>query len=245
MGTGKSLSTPKGGKWSNTKRIITGKLRGTFDVSSSNIVGATVDAGGGVGIGGTPNQIGLVIGSIGAFADKVAESGFEQSLAFLGLQELEGLSAVEVTAAIAERLTSSLDDLNGDLMRDAVREAVLEAAQLGDEDGLEHLERGVDSFFEKEGVIEFVSLVLEKYVFNAIWSCIEDHVQSRSQSVEDFEAFLNAVQSVCESEVRKTLRDLKDRGQLDSIDWFGPRGERIGKTIFSSLEQQLMIGIEG
>ena len=244
MGTGKSLSTPKGGKWSKTKRLITGKLRGTYDVSSTRIVGATVDAGGGVGIGGTPDQIGLVVSSIGAFADTVAKTGLENSLSYLDLREMEGLSAVEVAAAIAERLTSSLDDLNGDLMRDAVREAVLEAAQLGDADGLKHLEKGVDSFFKNEGVIEFISLVLERYVFNAIWSYIEDHVQSRSTSGEDFEAFLNAVQSVCESEVRKTLRHLKGRGQLDSIDWFGPEGHRLGKTIYSSVEQQLMFGIE-
>ena len=244
MGTGKSLPTPKGGNWSKTKRLITGKLRGTLDVSSSSIVGFTVDAGGGVGVGGTPNQIGLVVGSLGAFADKVAESSFEQGLAFLGLRELEELSAVEVAAAIAERVASSLDDLNGDLMRDAVREAVLEAAQLGDADGLEHLERGLDSFFENEGILEFVSLVLERFVFNAIWSCIEDHAQLKSRSSEDVEALLNAIQGVCESEVRKAIRDLNDRGQLDSVDWFGSEGEQIGREIFSHVEQRLVLGTD-
>ena len=213
MGTSKSISTPTGGEWSGTKSLITSRLRGTRSVAPSSIASSVVRAGGGIGVGGTPVGIGSVVGGIGGFGAAAAEFGFDEGLAFLGLGDLEGLSAVEVAAAIADHLAESLDGLDADLMRDAVREAVLEAAELSEVDGLEDLERGLESFLETEGVLGLVALVIERYVFNAIWARIEDHAQLQAPTREEFEALLIAVQGVCESEVRKTIRDIEESGR--------------------------------
>ena len=242
MGTSRSMSTPTGGGWSRTKSQITGKLSGSRNVAPSRIAGSVVRAGGGVGVGGTPGGIGSAIGGIGGFAAAVGESGLSQALAILGLRDLEGLSAVEVAAAIADHLAESLDGINADLMRDALREAVLEAAQLGEVDGLEDLENGLESFLREEGVLGLIALVLEKFVFNAIWACIEDHAQLKAPTREDFEALLIAIQGVCESEVQVTIRDLEESGEIESVDWFGPEGARLGGLIFERVEQQLRIG---
>ena len=197
-------------------------------MAPSSIAGSVVRAGEGIGIGGTPAGIGSVVGGIGGFGAVVAEFGLNEGLTILGLRDLEGLSAVEVAAAIADHLAESLDGVNADLMRDAVREAVLEAAELGEVDGLEDLEKGLESFLQTDGVLGLVALVLEKFVFNAIWACIEDHAQLKAPTREEFEALLIAVQGVCESEVRKTISDVEESGELESVDWFGPGGDAVG-----------------
>ena len=242
MGTSKSMSTPTGGGWSRAKSLITGKLTGSKNVTPSSIAGSVVHAGGGVGVGGTPGGIGSVVGRIGGFGAAVAETGLKETFATLGLGDLEGLSAVEVTAMIADHLAESLDGINADLMRDALREAVLEAAQLGEVDGLEDLESGLESFLGKEGVMGLIALVMEKFVFNAIWACIEDHAQLKAPTREDFEALLIAIQGVCESEVQNTISELEKSGEIGSVDWFGPEGTRLGRRIFERVEQKLRIG---
>ena len=242
MGTSKSIPTPTGGGWSSTKALITGNLTGSRSVTPLRIAGSAVRAGGGVGVGGTPGGIGAVVGSIGGFAAAVDESGLRETFATLGLGDLEGLSAVEVTATIADHLAESLDGVNADLMREALREAILEAAQLGDVDGLEELESGLDSFLDEEGVIGFIALVMEKFVFTAIWALIEDHAQLKSPTREDFEALLIAIQGVCESEVQRTISELKKSGEIGSVDWFGPEGAHLGRQIYERVERNLRIG---
>ena len=209
MGTSKSLATPTGGGWSDTKSQVTGKLTGSRNVTPSRIAGSIVRAGRGVGVGGTPGGIGSVVGGIGGFGAAVAESGLNEALAILGLRDLEGLSAVEVATAIA--------------------------------DGLENLESGLESFLQEEGVLGLIALVLEKFVFNAIWACIEDHAQLKAPTREEFEALLIAIQGVCESEVQSTISDLEERGEIESVDWFGPEGARLGGLIFGRVEQSLRI----
>ena len=236
------MSTPTGGQWSGTKSKITSSLRGTRNVQPSSIVGSVVDAGGGVGVGGSPSGIGSVMGGIGSFGARLAEAGLQEGLATLGLRDLEGLSAVEIAAAIADRLAESLDGLNAELMRDALREAVLEAAELGDRDGLEDLENGLESFLGEEGVLALIALVLERFVFNAIWASIEDHALLTAPTREDFEALLTAVQVVCENDVGQAIRDVEERGEVQSVDWFGPEGARLGRRIFERVEERLRAG---
>lgn len=185
------------------------------------------------------------MGGIGGFGARLAEAGLREGLAALGLRDLEGLSAVEVAAAIADRLAESLDGVNAELMRDALREAVLEAAELGDRDGLEDLESGLESFLEEEGVLALIALVLERFVFNAIWANIEDHALQKAPTREDFEALLTAVQVVCENEVGQAIRDIEERGEAELVDWFGPEGARLGRRIFERVELRLRTGREG
>ena len=97
-------------------------------------------------MGGSPTGIGSAIGGIGQFAAAVGAGGLNEGLALLGLRDLEGLSGVEIAAAIADHIAESLEGVNADLMREALREAVLEAAELAEIDGLEDLERGLESF---------------------------------------------------------------------------------------------------
>lgn len=244
MGTSRSMSTPTGGGWSSTKSLITGRLTGSRHVPPSRITGSVVRAGGGVGVGGTPRGIELVVGGIGSFGSAVTASGLREALEILGLKDLDGLSAVEVIAAIADHLAVSMDGINADLMRDALREAVLEAAQLGEVDGLEDLESGLESFLREEGVLGLIALVLEKFVFNAIWACIEDHAQLKAPTRENFEALLIAIQGVCESEVQRTINSLKESGEIESMDWFGSDGQQLGGLIFKRVEQNLQFGSE-
>lgn len=190
MGTSKPIPTPSGGGWSGAKSRVTGELTGSRNAVPSSIAALVVRAADGIGVGGTPRGIGSLVGTLGGFGAAVAKSGFRDALAALGFRDLEGLSAVEVISAIADHLTGSLDGINADLMRDALREALLEAAQLGEVDGLEDLESGVESFLREEGVLGLIALVLEKFVFNAIWACIEDHAQLKAPTREDFEALL-------------------------------------------------------
>ena len=246
MGTSKSLSSGSGGAWSPLKRKITRHFSGSRPATARGIVGSTVRAAGGIGVGGRGGgrggggaSVGRVVGGLGGFGTFVRDLGLAGALKFLELAELEGKSAAEVAATISEHLADAVDGVDGDLMRDALRNAIIEAAALGDADGFADLERGLQSFIEREGITGLVEVFLSKFVFDAVWVNIEAYVQSNAQDQNAYDAFMHAVESVCGAEVRGAIDDARTQGQFDSLDWFGEDGLQIGHSIFESINSRL------
>lgn len=255
MGTSKSLVAGSGGAWTKLKGDITGHFTGSRQPSFGSIVGNAIHAAGGIGVGGrsgarsgggggaaggsTGGSIGRVVGGLGGFAEAVRDRGLADGLEALGLAELEGKSAVEVVATVADHLAAAVDGIDGELMREALREAIIEAAALGDSDGYADLEGGLQSFLRDEGVDGLLEIFLCKFVFDAIWANFEAHVQAKATDRNSLDAFVNAIDGVCASEVRGTLDDVRDRGEFNKMDWFGKDGQRVGRDIFVSIEARL------
>ena len=257
MGTSKSYSPGTGGAWSDVKGQITSRLSGSRDVPIRGLVGDSVRAAGGVGVGGrtrgarsrggtgggggggAARAIGPVVGGLGGFGLAVRDKGLAEGLNQLGLQELVGKSAVEVVATIAEQLAATVDGLDGDLMKTALREAILDASALGDRDGFQDMEKGLQSFLNENGVAGLVELFLCRFVFDAVWINFEAYVQSKSSDENAYVAFMDAVESVCESEVRGTIDELRNNGEFESLDWFGEGGQQIGRSIFETIDTRL------
>jgi hypothetical protein len=250
VGTSKSLGAGSGGAWSHLKGQITGHFSGSRSVSIRGLVGDAVKATGGVGISGRGGggagggsgiggAIGPVIGGLGGFGAAVREQGLAVGLDFLGLRDLAGKSAVEIVAAVSDHLASTVDGLDGELMRAALSDAILEAAQLGDADGFVDLERGLQGFLNKNGVEGLVEVFLCKFVFDAVWANVEGYVQSRSPDERAIEAFMSAIENVCAVEVRATIDESRERGDFGQIDWFGADGQRIGRQVFQTIDSRL------
>lgn len=254
MGTSKSLAPGSGGAWTELKGDITGHFTGSRRPSLGSIVGNAVRAAGGIGVGGrrggrgggggavgggAAGSIGPVVGGLGGFAEAVRDRGLANGLEALGLGELEGKSAVEVVATVADHLAAAVKGIDGDLMREALREAIIEAAALRDSDGYADLEGGLQSFLREEGVDGLVEVFLCKFVFDAVWANFEEHAQTKAMDRNALEAFVNAIDGVCASEVRGALDDARERGEFNTMDWFGEDGQRVGKEIFATIEARL------
>ena len=253
MGTSKSLAPGSGGAWTRLKRDITGHFTGSIRKSFGSVVGNAVRAADGLGIGGrrvgrggggaagssARGSIGRVVGGLGGFAEAVRDRGLADGLETLGLGELEGKSAIEIIATVADHLASAVEGLDGELMREALREGIIEAAALGDSDGYTDLEGGLQSFLRDEGVDGLVEIFLCKFVFDAVWANFEDHAQAKATDRNALEAFVNAIDGVCASEVRGVLGDMRDRGEFTTMDWFGQDGQRVGREIFVTIEARL------
>ena len=75
-----------------------------------------------------------------------------------------------------------------------------------------------------------------------VWFGAEEHAQLKAPTPGEFEALLVAIQGVCEGEVRNTMRRLGETTELDSVDWFGPEGQQLGRQIFDNVERSLRLG---
>lgn len=259
MGTSKSLPMGSGGAWSSLKGDITSHFSGSRPVTAASVVRDTVRASGGFGAGGrgsrgggggggggsaggggSGGRVGPVVGGLGGFGAAVRESGLDQALERLGLGDLAGKSPVEVVAAVAEHLAQTVEGPDGALLEDALREAILEASalQAGD-DQYSDLEAGLAEFLGRNGAEGLVEIFLCRFVFDAVWSTIEGHVLSRATDQDAADAFMRAVEGVCDSQVRGQLDDARERGDFNNLDWFGADGLRIGRDIVTDIENRV------
>jgi hypothetical protein len=256
MGTSISLSPGSGGNWTVLKTQITSYFTGSRPSSAAGIVRDTINAVGGVGAGsreGIPrlapgggrtriigtSTIGTIISGLGAFSNEVQDAGLLRGLTKLGLSELEGKSAVEVIASIAEHLSLSVDGLDAELLRDALRDSILEASSLEVSDGFTDLEQGLQHFINENGPVGLIEIFLCHLVFDAIWSNIEEYAQAKSSDENGLNAFMSAIEGVCDAEIRRVINEMRNDGSFAEIDWFGRDGKRIGKAIFNNIDQHL------
>lgn len=251
MGTSTSLEPGSGGSWSDLKGQITSHFTGSRSVLIQQLIGDAVRAADGIGVRGRDHRrgggargaiggtVGPVVAGLGGFGAAVRGEGLASGLDRLGLQNLVGKSAVEVVSAIVDHLASTVDGIDGELMKAALSEAILEATQLGDDDGFVNLERGLQAFLEDSGVQGLVELFLCHFVFDAIWANIESYVASRAPDERSTAAFMSAVEGICFAEVRVIVRESHARNDFESLDWFGPDGRRIGISVFESIDARL------
>ncbi len=249
MGTSKAYPTPSGGPWQKPKMEITRVLRNGGELDSPRgLVGSIVRANGGIGLGGSgaeggsggsSRRIGQAVSTLGTFAFTVAERGLGDALGVIGLAELDGLPALQVASAIAERIVESSDGLEAELLRTSLQEAILEAAQLSDDLDFNDLEQGLQVFLEENGVLGFVELFLAHYAYELVWMLIEQHANERLEDESTFAALSAAVEGVCHTQVSQALAEAAEGGGLQDVDWFGSDGQRIADEIAKAVAELL------
>lgn len=269
MGTQKSLPTPKGGDWTPVKRDINALMNGSDNVGPDQVVAGVVGAagglsfpsslgagsgGGGFGGGGRgssggggggsaggsrPSSVGRALSGLGGFGSALASGGLGAALDALGLGELRGKPAAEVVARIAEHMAAMADGLQLELLNATLRDAILDAAALEGDRTYENLEASLQSFLARDGIEGLVECFLTRYVFDRVWTLVENHIDLRSGSESETVAMSSAVERHCQSQVHTLVQDLRSEGQFDGVDWFGQAGQALGNRIVATLEFRL------
>jgi hypothetical protein len=261
MGTSTSLPTPTGGGWTKVKNDITDYLGGNHAVTPDQIIGGTIHAAGGLGTRGASAPgaaggggggggggrsgsggraaVGRAASGLGGFAAAVRDRGLDEGLRTLGLDELRGRPAAEVIARIAEHLAEDTPGLQGELLSAALRDAILEAAALEGDRGYQNLSDSLQAYLNREGVDGLVESYLTHYVFDRVWSCIQSHVDRKSDGLASASALGRAVESGCRAHVHALIEDMRDSRRFDGLDWFGRDGQALGQEIAETLEARL------
>jgi hypothetical protein len=201
--------------------------------------GAAGGGGGGSGRGTRSASVGRAVSALGGFGAALRDGGLGAALDVLGLAELRGRPPAAVIARIAEHLSSVADGLQQELLNGTLRDAILDAAALEGDRTYQNLEASLQSFLAREGVEGLVECFLTRYVFDRIWTLVENHVDLRTDTINDSVAMSSAVERGCRSHVRGLIDDLRAEGRFDRVDWFGPAGQALGNGIVATLEFRL------
>lgn len=269
MGTSINFPTPKGGDWTDVKRDINALLNDTGDAAQlmagvisaagglafpytrvgaggtgggggGGIAGGSGGRGGGSGGGGLRSaSVGRALSTLGGFGAALRDGDLGAALDVLGLGELRDRPAAEVIARIAEHIGGIADGLQQELLNAALRDAILDAAALEGDRNYQNLDASLQSFFAKEGIDGLIECFLTRYVFDRIWTLVENHVDLSTGTINDSVAMSSAVERNCQSQVRSLIDDLRAEGRFDHVDWFGPAGQELGNRIVATLEFRL------
>jgi hypothetical protein len=131
------------------------------------------------------------------------------------------------------------DGLQQELLNATFRDAIFDAAALEGDGSYQNLDASLQRFLATEGIDGFVECFLTRYVFDRIWTLVENHVDLRTDTTNDSVAMSSAVERGCQSHVRSLLDDLRAEGRFDRVDWFGPGGQALGNGIVATLEFRL------
>lgn len=264
MGTSINLPTPAGGDWTDVKREINSLLGDAVASNTQKLISNVIGAAGGMGFPSTRGgngggggggsggggrgrssgsarnaSVGSAVSSLGSFATALQGGDLGAALDALGLGDLRGRPAAEVVARISEHIAGMSDGLQQELLSATLRDAILDAAALEGDRSYQNLDAALQAFLAREGIEGLVQCFLTKYVFDRVWTLIENHVTLRTESIDESAALSSAVERGCRSQVETLIEDLRGEGRFDRVDWFGPAGQELGNGIVSTLEFRL------
>lgn len=201
--------------------------------------GGGTQGGGSSGRGASARAgVGRAVASLSGFGSAVGTGTLNAGLTALGLAALQGRSAAEVVGRVAEHIASTSSGQQRELMRDALQGAILEAAQATN-GTYEDLDAGLQSFIADKGAEGLVELFLGEFAANLVWYGIENHVDLKSQSLDDASALRSGVRVACENKVRDLLKAERANGTFASVDWFGNAGQARAQAIATQMEREL------
>lgn len=195
--------------------------------------------GGGGGRATGRGSVGRAAAGLGGFGAAVREGGLDAGLHVLGLDDLKGRPPAEVIDRIADHLAEGADPTQYDLLTDALKAAILEAAALGAQSGFKDLDSALYGFLERQGVDGLVQSYLSNYVYGRVWMAVENHVEMKTEGGPSSHAMSIAVGNACRSHVADLIRETKDAGRFERVDWFGREGVQLGNELVAELEGRL------
>ncbi|QDV62469.1 hypothetical protein Mal65_16030 [Crateriforma conspicua] len=247
MGTSKGMETPSNGGWTAVKRGIPRSLGGSSSFSSEALIGGVINSSGGLGSGGSGGgggggaSVGGAVSGLGGFGAAVGTGGLDAGIERLGLDELKDKTAIEVVAAVAEHLAEHAEGPHHDLLETALRDAILECAAIEADGSYEDLDTSLQGFLSSEGIEGLIESFLSHFVFDRIWSWVEQHATQKVELNGDTLAMASAVKESCRGHVEQLMDDIRDEGRFGTTDWFGQEGKQLAEGIVGTLEFRLSL----
>ena len=243
MGTSKGYQAPRGGDWTDLKREATqfakpGSRQSASDVSG--LLGSFIRAHGGAkgwasggGSGGTGGTGGnAAIGHaarttgrrLGGFLTGVGAGGLGQALEDMGLADLAGLSASDISGALLDKLAGPASTLDGAAVRAALAALLLEL--FGAATTIEAMEQLLTTVLNAQGVVKVVTRFFALYLYE--YFC-RFFYEAWSKKVGEAQAnrSLRSVKDVIDSGLRAKLatRDVR------RFNWDGPEGQQLAQAV--------------
>lgn len=232
MGTSTGYGMPTGGEWTPLKTGVTkfAKSGESESLTPNALLGKYLKAIGGVndiyqggrgGGGGTVQKAGR---NLSSFLSRVGSVGLNDALREIGLSNLIGRSAVEVSAGLLDSLMGSASTLDEAAARAAladINEDLLQDAQT-----YEDVERVLSESLDKDGLAKILARFFGYYIYERF---CRDFYERLIKAVGSLQAnnLLKSIKGCIESSLKaKTVnRD------LTKIDWKGTEGQRLTEQI--------------
>ena len=240
MGTSKSYNMPSGGEWRPLKTAATAFSKQTTHTPAAKakllrnymramggaqaISGRTRTGGSGSGGGGSAIPATAAAQQIGSLFAGVAESGLEETLRTIGLEQFIGSSAADILAALLEWIAGPASALDEAAARDAV--VALTEQLFAEAATAEDLEALIQGAVTEQGVEGVVQEFFAEYLHTMF---VRDFFETwqRKEGEDRASAMLKEVREYIRESVVQRDREVEDR----RVDWFGPEGATLCQEI--------------
>jgi hypothetical protein len=247
MGTSKGYKMPSGGNWGPLKREATGfaqnagfkpvvpqrllrhyiKVRAASDRPINAGAGLGAGNGGGSGGGRTTRSWSAGVATaenVGGFFSRVGEVGLAEALREVGLGDLVGHSAAEVSTALLDKLAGPASTLDQAAARKALVE--LNDELLAEAETFEDIEEVLADSVDEGGLFE----VLLRFFGHYLYECF---------CTDFYERFVKKVGSARAAQSLKSIRDCIESAvkaklagrNLATFEWNGSAGKAISEQV--------------
>lgn len=251
MGTSKGYGMPTGGDWRPLKNDFNNfaKNGATPTRTPATLLGGFIAACGGAnrisrgdggsgrgggggsdGGGGLGRAAGRAGQNLGGFLSSITTVGFDEALREVGLSDLVGRSAMEVTAGLIDVLIGPASTLDEDATRDAFVD--LNSELVRETTDYKEMKRLYSEALDQQGIQRLLARFFAQYIYHLVSRCFHERLLKREAS----------------DKIGHTLRSIKEtiKSKLDSrlvnrditrIKWAGAEGRRITEAIFKQTLQ--------
>lgn len=238
MGTSKGYPLPTGGNWTDLKREATQfaqagsgsdatPLLGHFIKANGGAAGWASGKGAGGGTGGTARtgQAARQTGrNLGGFLARAGSSGLATALEDLGLANLMGHSATDVSMALLDALAGPANTLDDAAARAAL--AALMRELLGVTKSFEEIERALQQALDRQGVGQ----ILMRFFALYLYECFCRHFyENWRQKVDNRKA--KSQLKMIKSCIDKSLKAKVGKRDPMTIRWNKQEGQRLTQRI--------------
>ena len=180
-------------------------------------------------------DIGKAVADLYAFVLAISSKGFEGALR-ASMQGVEtDQPGPELVTAIGEHLSHGITGLQAEVFCKAVEEAIFDAAGLGYDLQRLNVKAGLERYLRKRGAKQFLELFLSRYVFDAVWLRVQDHLRAKSGS-RSLRKSAVGIERFCASVVRSVVENWHVEGKLERL----PAKKRLGTTLIATIETRLL-----
>lgn len=245
MGTSKGYGMPTGGDWTPLKKEATNfvKTQGQGATSAQQVLSSYLKASGGSqafargqtgGAGGRGQGNGTAARTLGqnlgGFLASVGDLGLNESLKQIGLGNLIGKPATEVTMGLLDALATPANTLDEQAARGALIK--LNEDLLKDAQTCEDVERFLLKALDEQGLANIISSFFGHYLYEIF--CRDFYEQwVKKAGIEKANQSLKSIKDYIKWELKSKLLDKNVVG----IDWKGAEGlEIIAEVMQETLE---------
>jgi hypothetical protein len=255
MGTSKGYKMPTGGDWGPLKREATdfaqnvglkpvnpqSLLRHYIAVrsspSGSAVGGGGGNASGGAGGGGAGAGGGragswsagvATAQNIGGFLSRVGEVGLADALREIGLGDLVGKPAADISAALLDKLAGPGSTLDQAAARKALVE--LNDELLANAEGFEGAERALAQGVDQQSLFEILLRFFGHYLYECFCRDFYERLLKKvgsSQAAQSLKSIRDCINAAVKAKLAG--RDVK------SVDWHGSEGKAISEQILGDV----------